>query len=227
MKQKQIFIGLITEGPTDIRFLSGIINRTVQEIAIQCENEIEVSDVQNIYAQGDSFVEKMLNASHTACEKYSISLLFIHADADNRKLDDVMTAKFAPLQKALVSKDDDNYCKHIVPTVPIQMIESWMMADKQLLKRLINAEYISNIKLGLERMPETYADPKSVIENAIRQSLSTMPKKRRNQIRISDLYEILGNSLDLNSLRALPSFQNFEQNISQAFIDMHLIQQRK
>lgn len=227
MRQKQVFIGLITEGSTDIRFLSSIINRSVQEIACECETEIEVPDVQPLRSTGRTFVEKMLNASQVACEKYGMSILFIHADSDNKKLDDVMNTKFKPFQNELSTKNENSYCKHIVPTIPIQMIESWMMADKQLLKQLINAESLHNAALGLERMPESYADPKSVIENAIRKSLLYMPKKKRNQIKISNLYEILGNRLDLNSLRKLPSFKLFEDNILQSFRELHLIRDNR
>ena len=60
---------------------------------------------------------------------------------------------------ALKSMPEEEYCKHIIPTIPIQMIESWMLADKELLKRLINAKDMSDADLGLDRAPESYADP--------------------------------------------------------------------
>ena len=105
----------------------------------------------------------------------------------------------------------------------VQMIESWMLADKGLLKHLINAKDMSDADLGLERTPESYADPKNVIENAIRRSMSDQPKKKRNQIGIADLYEILGNRLSLDRLRAIPSFVQFEDSVVMVFRDMGLM----
>ena len=165
----------------------------------------------------------MLDASKCAWQEYGISALCIHADSDARSLDVVMQNKFEPFFSVLNEMSEEDFCKHIIPTIPIQMIESWMLADKGLLKHLINAKNMSDADLGLERMPESYADPKNVIENAIRRSMSEQPKKKRNQIGIADLYEILGNRLSLDRLRTIPSFVQFENSVVEVFKDMGLM----
>lgn len=220
---RQLFIGLVAEGTTDVRFLKNVIYKSVQELSWQCDTMVEVFDIREINTEGGSFVEKMLNAARVAQQDFSISLLCVHADSDSKSIGEVMENKFVPFFNALKDKVEQDFCKCIVPTIPIQMIESWMLADKDLLKGLINAERFNDADLGLDRAPESYADPKEAINNAIRISLEGKPKKRRDQIKIADLYEILGNELRLDQLRTIPSFCSFEENVLQAFRELNLL----
>ena len=210
---KQLFIGLIAEGTTDIRFLKNVIFKSIQELSWQCDNQVEIFDIREIAAEGTGFVNKMLTASKHACKDFGISALCIHADSDSHSIETVMQYKFTPFFDALKDMTEDEYCKHIIPTIPIQMIESWMLADKELLKQLINATKYNDIDLGIDKAPEMYADPKNIIENAIRIATSDQPKKKRNQISISDLYEILGNRLNLEKLRTIPSFVECHESL--------------
>lgn len=220
---KQLFIGLIAEGTTDVRFLKNVIYKSIQELSWSCDNQVDIFDIQEVTAEGDSFVNKMLEASKNACQTYGISALCIHTDSDASTIDTVMQNKFEPFFSALKSMPEEEYCKHIIPTIPIQMIESWMLADKKLLKQLINARGLSDADLGLDRAPESYADPKAAIEHAIRRAMAEQPKKKRNQIGIADLYEILGNRLSLERLRTIPSFAKFEENVINVFKELELM----
>jgi hypothetical protein len=220
---KQLFIGLIAEGTTDIRFLKSVISKSIQEISMLCDNQVEIFDLKEIKTEGDNFVNKMLTASKRAWLDYGITILCIHTDSDNRSAYNAMQYKFTPFFNALKDMPEEEYCKHIVPTIPIQMIESWMLADKVLLKQLINAKEISETDLGIDKQPESYADPKSVIEDAIRKAMSNQPKKKRNQIGIADLYELLGNRLSLEKLRTIPSFTQFENNVINVFKELRLM----
>ena len=220
---RQLFIGLVAEGTTDVRFLKNVIYKSVQELSWQCDTMVEVFDIREISAAGDTFVEKMLEATRIAQQDFSISALCVHADSDSKTIDEVMENKFVPFLEALKEKDEQTFCKCIIPTIPIQMIESWMLADKALLKRLIDAEQFTDTDLGLDRAPESYADPKEAISNAIRVAMEGKPKKRRDQIKISDLYEVLGNELRLEQLRSIPSFCSFEANVLQAFRALNLL----
>lgn len=219
---KQLFIGLIAEGTTDIRFLKNVVSKSIQELSWQCDNQVEIFDPKEITAVGDNFMEKMLAASKQAWEE-GISVLCIHADADAPSINSVMNYKFSPFLDALKKMSNEEYCKHIIPTIPIQMIESWMLADKVLLKQLINAKGFSDNDLGIEKEPESYSNPKSVIEGAIHKAMSELPKRRRDRICIADLYEVLGNRLTLEKLRTIPSFSQFETSVLYVFKDMGLL----
>ena len=220
---RQLFVGLITEGSTDVRFLKNVVFKSVQDLCGDCENDIEVFDIKEVKAEGGTFVEKMLNASHKASVELGLSMLCIHADADDKTSDNVLHNKFEPFFKELSKMSDEEYCKRIVPTIPIQMIESWMLADKELLKQMINAQDMRDIDLGIEKTPEAYADPKEVINDAIRIAMSRQSKKKRDQIKISDLYEVLGTRLTLEKLRAIPSYDRFEQNIKNVFKEIGIL----
>lgn len=219
---RQLFIGLTAEGTTDIRFLKNVIAKSIQELSWRCKQQVEIFDIREIHSKGDSFVEKMLAASQQASQQ-GVSILCVHTDSDDRSIDTVINNKFTPFFSVLEKMSEGEYCKHIIPTIPIQMIESWMLADKTLLKQLINAKKLSDKDLGIEKSPEQYADPKSVIENAIRKALSGESLKKRNQIGIEDLYEVLGNRLSLESLRTIPSFVQFEKNVIKVFTEMGLM----
>lgn len=220
---RQLFVGLITEGSTDVRFLKNVVFKSVQDLCGDCENDIEVFDIKEVKADGGTFVEKMLNATHIASAELGLSMLCIHADSDNRTSDNVIKNKFEPFFNELSKMNDEEYCKRIVPTIPIQMIESWMLADKELLKQMVNANDMRDIDLGLEKSPETYSDPKDIINNAIRMAMSRQSKKKRDQIKISDLYEVLGMRLSLEKLRMIPSFREFEQNVKNVFREIGIL----
>lgn len=220
---RQLFVGLIAEGNTDVRFLKKVVYKSVLDISWECDNEVEVFDIRDIEAEGDTFVRKVLDGAYKASTVLGISMICVHSDSDHKTAETVIQNKFEPLFQELEKVNDIDYCKHIVPTIPIQMIESWMLADKGLLKQLINANDLRDADLGLERAPESYADPKAAIENAIRLAMERQPKKKRDQIHISDLYELLGTRLSLEKLRTISSFCHFEGEVRRVFRDMGLI----
>ena len=206
----QLYIGLVTEGETDNRFLRSVIERLFTEIANDCHSDIIIEAIYSINMKKEAFTSMMLKAS-----KY--------AYADSRTLHNVYSYKIDPFLDELNDYPDEEYCKAVIPIVPIQMIESWMLADKNLLKERINAVQYTNDDLGLHRAPEAYANPKQAIENAISFVRNNRPKKRRYEIDIADLYGELGSIIELDKLRELPSFQNFETNARQIFRDLHYL----
>lgn len=218
---RQVIFSLTTEGPTDEKFLGNVIFRLLEDLSWKCEIEFDVYPVQIIRSKGDTFIEKMLEASKQA---FSISdALCIHNDADDKTVNNVMQHKIKPFLDEIVASSDNNLCRIIVPTIPVQMIESWMLADTQLLKSLIDASKISNRDLGIDKSPELYSDPKSTISNAISIALAEKTKRRRDQITISDLYETLGSSISLDALRQIPSFRSFEDEVCNALKKLGLM----
>ena len=219
----QLYIGLVTEGETDNRFLRSVIERLFTEIANDCHSDIIIEAIYSINMKKEAFTSMMLKASKYAYAQCGASILCIHADSDSRTLHNVYSYKINPFLDELNDYPDEEYCKAVIPIVPIQMIESWMLADNNLLKERINAVQYTNDDLGLHRAPEAYANPKQAIENAISFVRNNRPKKRRYEIDIADLYGELGSIIELDKLRELPSFQNFETNARQIFRDLHYL----
>ena len=85
----QIYIGLFTEGSTDIRFLEPIVEKSFLQIAeLQSSVDIEIT-VQPIIIdkKGKKFIDQILEALTTGFDQYGISILCVQADADDKKLD--------------------------------------------------------------------------------------------------------------------------------------------
>lgn len=208
-----ILTGLFSEGNTDNRFLQSVVQRTLDNIAFDCTGEITVAlELIKIDKTGIRFDEQVFSASKFAFEKFSISLLFIHTDADSTDDDFVFKSKITPAINYLNVQTED-ICKHIVAIVPIQMTESWMIADKELLKSEIGVSN-TDTELGIHLNPEKINNPKALIEEIIRISKADLTKRKRNKgLTISDLYQIIGQKIDLSELEKLSSYNKFKQTL--------------
>ena len=208
-----ILAGLFTEGTTDNRFLLSVVERTLEDVAFDCTGDIETKvEIITINKTGLSFNEQVLAASKVALDKFGILLLFVHTDSDSPSDELIFQTKIIPAQKLLLEQDD-NHCKNLIALVPIQMTESWMVADKELLKEEIGI-YKTNAELEIQLKPELINNPKSVIENIIRFSKEDLTKRRRNKnLNISDLYQILGQTIELSKLEELSSYVKFKDSL--------------
>jgi hypothetical protein len=90
-----------------------------------------------------------------------------------------------------------------------------MLADKSLLKNEIGTNKTHN-ELGIYKNPEQYADPKTVIKDAIRIANQERTRRHRNELSISDLYLPIGQSIAINTLEQLPSYKKFQSNVREA-----------
>lgn len=217
-----IYVGLFTEGSTDIRFLEPIVEKTFLQIAeLQSCVDIEIT-VQPIIIdkKGKKFIDQVQEALTVGFDQYGISILCVQADADDKKLEPTYKNK---INKALdLVSNIEIKCKNIVAVVPIQETEAWMLADKELLKTQIGTN-MSDAELGIHREPEKIANPKEVIESAIRIARIDLPKKCRHKLRIDELYAMMGQSIKLSKLDNLSSFQDFKQNIILTYKQMGII----
>ncbi len=212
----QIIIGYTTEGTTDIRFLSSIIERTFVEIAFECSRQIEVvTPVIYIRKQGGiSFNEQIVKCSKDAFEK-GVMVFCVHVDADNSNDTEVYKTHIEPSFQA-INNEADGVCKNVVPIIPVQMTEAWMLVDKQLLKDEIGTN-LNDTDLGIHREVESIADPKEVITEAIRVARMHLTKKRRKDLTISELYQPIGQKLSLAILDTLPSYEKFKNAVRNAY----------
>jgi hypothetical protein len=214
MPTPQLLIGLYTEGPTDIRFLKNVVARTFEEISFECSSQIEISDIQTIEITKSSFVENVISASRRGVNDFGMIILCVHADADDRSDENVYRNKMIPALSE-IENAEDSICKIIVPVVPIQMTEAWMLADKALLKKEIGTNKADQ-DLGIYREPEQYPDPKATIESAIRIAQQDRTRRHRRDLTLSDLYLSIGQSISIDKLKQLPSYNKFQENIRSA-----------
>ena len=212
----QIIIGYTTEGPTDIRFLSGIILRTFVEVALECRREIEVLEpiIFIDKEKGKSFNEQVKICCREAFAT-GIMAFCIHVDADDDSDANVFETRIKPAFTEIMASPDE-FCKNLVPVIPVQMSESWMLADTQLLKDEIGTT-MTDVQLGIDRNPETVADPKQKIIAAIQIARANLTKKRRRNLDISELYQPIGQKISLDRLSEIPSYSKFKDEVRNAY----------
>lgn len=209
-----ILTGLFTEGTTDNRFLESVVKRTLEEVAFDCTGDIDVElEIIKIDKKDLSFSDQVLEASKSAFEKFSILLLFVHTDSDDINDELIFASKIVPAQKTLSEQDSNSYCKEMIAIVPIRMTEAWMIADTELLKSEIGIDK-TDAELGIHLNPEKLNNPKNIIEEIIRLSKEDLTKRRRNNgLNISDLYQIMGQKVELSELEKLPSYLKFKNSL--------------
>jgi hypothetical protein len=208
---KSIVAGLFTEGTTDIHFLKSVVKRTFDDVAFECTGDIEIElQVIIIDKTGLDFIDQVKAASREGLKEYGIMLLCVHTDSDNESDRNAFEFKLVPAQKVLEEMSEKEFCKILTPVVPIQMIEAWMLADIELLKKEIGTTK-SDFELGFHRSPESISDPKTVIKEAIRIASISKTKRRRHDLDISELYLPIGRKVDLKKLEGLPSYHKFKE----------------
>ena len=219
---RPLIIGLMTEGSTDIRFLSSIVARTFEELIISESDELpDIYPIEVINSISGTFNESVIHAATTA-EESGIMILCIHADADARTDKGCFDNKINPAFQE-VYNIRDSICKNLVPVIPIQMTEAWMLADINLLKEELMTDK-SNETLQLSRQPESIANPKDVIKTAINIAQEEIPKRRKQyEITIADLYLPIGQKIILSKLKVLPSYRKFVDFSRQALVSLRYL----
>lgn len=209
-----ILAGLYTEGNTDVRFLSSVVERTLFDIAFDCTGVIETNlEIIEFGRTGLNFNQQILNASKLGFEKYGILILFIHTDSDDATDTQVFQSKILPALDMLSQKSKEEYCVNLVAIVPIQMTEAWMLADKELLKDEIGIKN-TDFELGIHLDAESISNPKELIESIIRKSKEDLTKRRRSKgLEISDLYQIIGQKIELSQLDKISSYLKFKGSL--------------
>lgn len=223
MAIKQVFIGFTTEGTTDVLFLQKIVERTFEEIAYECYGDVEpFVKYLKIDKTDLSFDDYILKASRQGVDEIGMMILCVHSDADDASNDNTVNYKIIPAQTRLANEPGGDICKVLVALIPVQMMESWMLADKELLKREIGTTK-SDAELQIDRFPESISDPKSVIEGAIRIARQEITKRRRKKLTIDDIYLPVGQKISIEKLKALPSYLYFQEEVRKAYRKLNLM----
>jgi hypothetical protein len=219
---KALVLALYAEGPTDTRFLPPIIQRTAERIIAQYGQDIidVLEPVIVAKQQAKRREECILGAAREACGYHA---LIVHSDADHRLPDLARSQRIQPGFDR-VSQSNEKICKHLIPIIPVQMIEAWMLADHTALRETIGTD-ISPEKLGLPSRPalvELDANPKQTLKDVIQRSLSGCPNRRR-RIDFNTRQETLGRRINLDTLNAVPSYRDFVLDLKKTLAEINFI----
>lgn len=220
----QVIVALTTEGSTDIRFLENIVKQAFEHVSFECTKDIEIlyQTLTTTKVGQGTFANYVVEAAKEAAE-CGATTVAVHSDADRNTYDERLTYNFVPARVAVDAIDSELICKHITPVIPVRMIEAWMLADKEQFRIEVGTT-LSCHELGIDGDPEQMADPKARISLAIRTANEQAThKKPVKDIDISDLYEILGQSLDVEKLKTMDSYCRFLDEIRTLYRNLGLL----
>lgn len=218
---KRLSLALYCEGSTDNRFLLPIIEKTARSILDEHrQNQVAVSTPGLIAVNRRNRTESILQAAYKA---FGYHALIIHADADHPKPHKARLERFSPGFNC-VQNATGNLCKCLLPIIPVQAIEAWIMADCELLMSIIGTKLRPN-DLGLPdhaSQVESIAKPKLKLRNAVRLAYASRSKRRRESD-IDFLYEPMGQSISMDRLKQVPSYQQFVNDLTEVLLALKFV----
>ena len=219
---KMLILALYPESSTDARFLPPITQRTAERIIAQYgENVVDVLEPVIVPSQSHQHREECILSA--ACYAHGYHALIVHADADGRTPDRALSERIRP-GFDLVSRTDKEACKHLIPVIPVQMIEAWMLADHSALCEVIGTNLSPQI-LGLPSRSaevERDANPKRTLNEVIQRAISHRPHRRR-QLDFSIHEEFLANMINLDILYLVPSYNASLLNLKKILAELNFI----
>jgi hypothetical protein len=217
---KQIIIAYATEGTTDIRFLESIIKRTFEKIAFQCSDTIEIFDPIYLTKVQGNIKEKALKYGEQIV-KSGAMIFCLHIDADHKTDQQAFNNQINPAFNVIKNKYPE-LSNNLVAIVTIQMTEAWMLADTEVLKSELGTNE-TNEKLGINKHPESFADPKQILINIIKITRENLTKRRRYKLKIDELYQPLGQKIKLENLENLSSYKKFKDRVISVFYSLNYL----
>jgi hypothetical protein len=222
MSVRQLRVALFVEGATDERFLPRIVQRTIEDILL-ARQQVEVrllepEIIKPLRGSHETHAQAILQAAELAAGH---DLLILHSDVDKRTwqetYDQLIASGLELVEQARAENGSAKYCQQIIAVLPIRMIEAWLLADAEKLRETIGTDKTSK-ELGLPKLSEVErrADPKSILNNAVRIAEENRPRRRRGQSSVAGVYAQMADVAELAKLRKLEAFQKFEEALTQA-----------
>ena len=222
-----LVLALYAEGHADEGFLPVVIQRTAEQVLARRGRTIvdvlePISLNHTIDRQFPTRVERMLEAARRASGYHA---LIVHADADYPSPDRALLERFIPGQTRVrqARQAQESVCEHLVPIIPVQMTEAWMLADPDALREVIGV-HLAAEALGTPAHPhqvESDPDPKQTL-NAVIQNALAQRSRRRRRIALGSVYEPLARQIDLAKLGSVPAYTQFVTDLTQTLIALGL-----
>lgn len=220
---RYIGLGLFREGSTDTRFLAPVLRRLTLDICLEHATEsVEVSDVIDLGSptpdRGLSLEYRILEAAKASIE--AIDILFIHTDGAGNP--GKARAERVDPAVQLIQADPIFAKVRPVAVIPVREMEAWAIADGDALRSALNAS-ISDQDLGVPTRPrdvESILDPKAALRKAVRLNLHP---RRAKKISEKSFLDMIGEKVDLNKLRLVPSFTVMESELQDALTQLGVL----
>lgn len=207
-------ITLHAEGPTDHSFLEPIIRRSLLDCAhrLSPDSLIEVAPFVEL-KRGRRDIEAIVAAVRHALN--GIHLLFLHTDGKGQP-EQARAQRVEPVIRSL-RVDIPMERLGCVGIVPVHETEAWSLTDPACVRHVFGTRR-SDAELGLPANPhevERQPDPKARLAEVC-QVASRGRRSRRRRESYRPYLAGLGEMIELERLRRVPSYQRFEQELEAA-----------
>ncbi|OQA43490.1 MAG: hypothetical protein BWY52_01868 [Chloroflexi bacterium ADurb.Bin325] len=217
-----LVLALYAEGHTDESFLPVVIQRTAEEIlARHGRTVVDVLEPINlnhgIDRQFETREERMIEAARRASGYHA---LIVHADADYPTQVRALNERYLPGEERVreLREIGESLCGNLIPIIPIQMTEAWMLADPIALCNVIGVQALPQA-LGIPVHPhqvESDTNPKRTLHEVLERALTQRPRRRR-RVNLSSIYEPLARQIDLARLAGVPAYARFLSDLTTTF----------
>jgi len=221
-----LVLALYAEGRADESFLPIVIQRTAEQILAQrgrtVVDVLEPITLNHTIDHDFSMrVERILEAARRSAGYHA---LVVHADADYPTPERAFRERFRPGADKVyqIRQSQERVCDHLLPIIPVQMTEAWMLADPEALQTVIGTKLPAQ-DLGLPlHAHEVESDPapKQTLHLVVQKARAGRLRRRRLDIRT--IYEPLARQISLEHLGGVAAYRQFVADLTQTLIALHL-----
>ena len=216
-----IGLALYAEGPTDYHFLRPLLLRLTVDLSLRSERSVEIAE-QVIALDHPPVANEAARdvriAAAARLARGAWSIAFIHTDGAT----DATRARRELAQPAIDRLATE--CAEAgvgVAVIPVRETEAWALVDGDALRTVFGCR-LDDAQLGLPqpRRVESLADPKAVLNHAF---AMTNPSPHRCKQGVAPLLNALGETVSIDALRRLRSFQSLEDELKEALRALHVL----
>ncbi len=215
---RSLVLALYAEGPSDHLFLPIVIQRTSRQLLEQHKQmAVRVLPVKSIELNRTGLGQAEYIAQ-AAAKAVDCNALVVHSDADHPTAEIALRDRYEPGYELVrqMREQGQEACELLLPLIPIQMTEAWILADHEVLLQRVIGTNMSAQNLGLPtraRQIEANADPKETLNTAIRRAYQHRSRRHRD-VDVTEYYKELAQKIRLERLHFLSSYQHFVRDLA-------------
>ena len=209
---------LLTDGSSD-KTLMNIIQWSLDDIYPQLPCVGRFADLRLLKkppSAGD-VVQRIKVAENL----HPFDILFYHRDAEYFDKDVIQKRK-----NEILGKVDEQLAAKIVCVVPVTMMETWLLIDRDAIKKASgNRNYTGNVDLPALSRLESIKDTKAILHHILLNS-SGLKGRREKMFHVHQAVHLVAENIkDYSPLRELSAFREFENDLKIAVNSQTIITQ--
>lgn len=200
----------IVEGPSDEPFLGPLLTRALAEMCVDIvvpPVDIDVDTLTPRVAATETRHEAIVR--HVRSAFSWVDVVFLHVDGTSRPGREL--SKY--LEPLVAQWPRESRFPVLLPLVPVQEMEAWALADREVLRHLVRREWSTDEVFQGHRLGrvETLSDPKRTLAD-----LMALRPRARGAAEAQDYLPLLGERISLRALGRVPSFNAWRNQTREA-----------